>query len=63
MRFVFILLLLFPLCLAAAEPEGVTAPSYLLVEMDNLPDHRGEGLSQKTPACEYHKSHDNTPCY
>jgi D-alanyl-D-alanine carboxypeptidase (penicillin-binding protein 5/6) len=49
MRFVFVLLLLFPLCLAAAEPEGVTAPSYLLVEMDNLQIIAGKDYHKRLP--------------
>jgi serine-type D-Ala-D-Ala carboxypeptidase (penicillin-binding protein 5/6) len=49
MRFVFVLLLLFPLCLAADEPEGVTAPSYLLVEMDNLQIVAGKDYHKRLP--------------
>jgi D-alanyl-D-alanine carboxypeptidase (penicillin-binding protein 5/6) len=49
MRFIFVLLLLFPLCLAAAEPEGVTAPSYLLVEMDNLQIIAGKDYHKRLP--------------
>src|SRR5512147_931061 len=49
MRFVFVLLLLFPICLAAAEPEGITAPSYLLVEMDNLQIIAGKDYHKRLP--------------
>jgi D-alanyl-D-alanine carboxypeptidase (penicillin-binding protein 5/6) len=49
MRFVFVLLLLFPLCLAAADPEGVTASSYLLVEMDNLQIVAGKDYHKRLP--------------
>ncbi len=49
MRFVFILLLLFPLCVAAAEPEGVTAPSYLLVEMDSFQVIAGKDYHKRLP--------------
>ena len=49
MRFVFVLFLLFPLCLTAAEPEGVTAPTYLLVEMDNLQIIAGKDYHKRLP--------------
>jgi serine-type D-Ala-D-Ala carboxypeptidase (penicillin-binding protein 5/6) len=49
MRFVFVLLVLFPFCLAAAEPEGVTAPTYLLVEMDNLQIIAGKDYHKRLP--------------
>jgi D-alanyl-D-alanine carboxypeptidase (penicillin-binding protein 5/6) len=49
MRFVFVLLLLFPLCLAAAEPEGITAPSYLLVEMGTLQIIAGKDYHKRLP--------------
>ena len=48
-RFAFVFLLLFPLCLTAAEPEGVTAPSYLLVEMDNLQIVVGKDYHKRLP--------------
>jgi serine-type D-Ala-D-Ala carboxypeptidase (penicillin-binding protein 5/6) len=49
MRFVFVLILLFPFCLAAAEPEGVTAPSYLLVEMGTFQIHAGKDYHKQLP--------------
>jgi serine-type D-Ala-D-Ala carboxypeptidase (penicillin-binding protein 5/6) len=49
MRFLFVLFLLFPLCLTAAEPEGVTAPSYLLVEMDSLQIIAGKDYHKRLP--------------
>jgi serine-type D-Ala-D-Ala carboxypeptidase (penicillin-binding protein 5/6) len=49
MRLVFILLLLFPLCLSAAEPEGVTAPSYLLVEMGTFQIIAGKDYHKRLP--------------
>jgi D-alanyl-D-alanine carboxypeptidase (penicillin-binding protein 5/6) len=49
MRFIYVLILLFPFCLAAAEPEGVTAPSYLLVEMDNLQIIAGKDYHKRLP--------------
>jgi D-alanyl-D-alanine carboxypeptidase (penicillin-binding protein 5/6) len=49
MRFIFVLILLFPFCLVAAEPEGVTAPSYLLVEMDNLQIIAGKDYHKRLP--------------
>jgi serine-type D-Ala-D-Ala carboxypeptidase (penicillin-binding protein 5/6) len=48
-RFVFVLLLLFPLCLAAVEPEGVSAPSYLLVEMDSFQVIAGRDYHRRLP--------------
>jgi D-alanyl-D-alanine carboxypeptidase (penicillin-binding protein 5/6) len=49
MRFIFVLILLFPFSLVAAEPEGVTAPSYLLVEMDNLQIIAGKDYHKRLP--------------
>ena len=49
MRFVFILFLLFPLCLVAAEPEDITASSYLLVEMDSLQIVAGKDYHKRLP--------------
>ena len=49
MRFVFIFTLIFPLCLAAAEPEDITASSYLLVEMDSLQIVAGKDYHKRLP--------------
>lgn len=49
MRFIFILLCLFPFCLAAAEPENVSAPSYLLVEMDSFQIIAGKDYHKRLP--------------
>ncbi len=49
MRFIFFLLCLFPFCLAAAEPENVSAPSYLLVEMDSFQIIAGKDYHKRLP--------------
>ncbi len=49
MRFILILILFFPLCLSAAEPEGITAPSYLLVSMDNFDIIAGKDYHKRLP--------------
>jgi len=47
MRFVLVLFLLLPFSLAASEPNGVTAASYLLVEMDTFQIIAGKDYHRK----------------
>ena len=49
MRFILFLLILLPLCLVAAEPENVTAPSYLLVEMSSFQIIAGKDYHRRLP--------------
>lgn len=49
MRLFLIFFLLFPLCLSAAEPECVTAPSYLLVEMGTFQIIAGKDYHKQLP--------------
>ncbi len=48
-RFILVLILFLPLCLCAAEPEGITAPSYLLVAMDNFEIIAGKDYHKRLP--------------
>jgi len=47
MRLFFILVLLFPLSLAAVEPDPITAPSYILVEMDTFQTIAGKDYHKR----------------